>query len=57
MIVPAGGASLAAATWKGFTELRSAGIIDKVPRILIVQAEGCAPVVRAFGGGSDRTER
>lgn len=57
MIVLAGGASLAAATWKGFTELRSAGIIDKVSRILIVQAEGCAPVVRAFGGGSDRTER
>ncbi|WP_367361622.1 hypothetical protein [Mesotoga sp.] len=48
---------MAAATWKGFTELRSAGIIDKVSRILIVQAEGCAPVVRAFGGGSDRTER
>lgn len=57
MIVLAGGASLAAATWKGFTELRSAGIIDKVPRILIVQAEGCAPVVRAFRGGSGRIER
>ncbi|HNS36093.1 MAG TPA: hypothetical protein PKI70_08265 [Mesotoga sp.] len=57
MIVPAGGASFAAATWKGFTKLRSAGIIDKVPRILIVKAEGCVPVVRAFRGGSDRIER
>ncbi len=57
MIVPAGGASFAVATWKGFTELRSAGIIDRVPRILIVKAEGCAPVVRAFRGGSDRIER
>lgn len=57
VIVPAGGAGLAAATWKGFLEMKVAGMINKLPRLLVVQAKGCAPVVRAFIEKKRRVER
>ncbi len=34
--------------WKGFTELHRMGLIDKMPRLAIVQAAGCAPMVSAW---------
>jgi threonine synthase len=34
--------------WKGFTELYELGKIDRVPRIVGVQAEGCSPIVDTF---------
>ncbi len=34
--------------WKGFTELEEAGKIDSKPRLIGVQAEGCAPIANAF---------
>jgi threonine synthase len=36
---------------KGFTELHEAGLIDHVPKIGVVQVEGCAPMVRAWEKG------
>lgn len=36
---------------KGFEELKEAGLIDKVPKIGIVQVEGCAPMVRSWEEG------
>jgi threonine synthase len=33
---------------KGFAELKSMGLIDKVPALACIQAEGCAPMVTAF---------
>ena len=41
---------------KGFEELAIAGIIDKVPKMGIVQAEGCAPMVQAWEQGLDKAE-
>jgi threonine synthase len=41
---------------KGFTELYEAGLIDRVPKLAIVQAEGCAPMVRAWEQGLDVAE-
>jgi threonine synthase len=41
---------------KGFTELQEAGLIDRVPKLGIVQAEGCAPMVRAWGLGRAQAE-
>ncbi len=35
-------------TWQGFTELFAMGLIDKMPRLGIVQVKGCAPMVQAF---------
>jgi len=33
--------------WKGFKELQSLGKVDRVPRMIGVQASGCAPIVEA----------
>jgi len=33
---------------RGFSEIRAVGLSDHVPRIVAVQAEGCAPIVRSF---------
>jgi threonine synthase len=38
--------------WKAFDEMERLGWIDeKRPRMVSVQAEGCAPIVRAFSAG------
>ena len=33
---------------KGFAELKKLGLIDKIPKIGIIQAEGCSPMVSAW---------
>ncbi len=37
--------------WKGFFDLYRAGVTDRMPRLLGVQAEGANPISRAFHGG------
>ncbi len=34
--------------WKGFCELKAMGLIDKLPKLALIQAEGCAPMVNSF---------
>ncbi len=41
---------------KGFTELHEAGLIDHVPKLGVVQAEGCSPMVQAWERGLEKTE-
>jgi len=36
-----------AGVWKGFKDLYAVGLIDRLPRLVSVQAEGCCPVNRA----------
>jgi threonine synthase len=44
--------------WKAFDELEAVGLIGpKRPRMYAVQAEGCAPIVRAFERGEEFAER
>jgi threonine synthase len=44
--------------WKAFDELEAVGLIGpKRPRMYAVQAEGCAPIVRAFENGDEFAER
>lgn len=42
--------------WKGFTELYQMGLIDRMPRLGIIQAAGCAPMVRAFEQGKSQAD-
>jgi len=42
--------------WKGFTELKRLGLIDKMPKLGIVQAAGCAPMVNAHNAGLAQAE-
>jgi threonine synthase len=41
-----------AGVWKGFKDLFAVGLIDKLPRLISVQAEGCCPINRAFDKGT-----
>jgi len=57
IIFPTGGGTGLVGVWKAFSELQALGWIGpKRPRMVAVQSEGCAPVVRAFQTGSERTE-
>jgi threonine synthase len=42
-----------AGTWKGLKDMRALGIIDRLPRMLGVQAAGARPLVDAFREGRD----
>jgi len=39
--------------WKGFYELKQMGFIDRMPKIAVLQPEGCAPMPRSFKAGKD----
>ncbi len=55
---PTGGGTGLIGMWKAFDELEAAGLIGaKRPRMYAVQAEGCAPMVRAFERGEEFAER
>jgi threonine synthase len=42
--------------YSGFKELFEMGLISKVPKIAIIQAEGCSPMVQAFKAGKDTAD-
>jgi threonine synthase len=39
--------------YQGFKELFNMGLISRIPKLAIIQAEGCAPMVHAFKAGKD----
>jgi len=39
--------------YQGFKELFNMGLIDRIPKIAVIQAAGCAPMVTAFKAGKD----
>ncbi|MFP3137359.1 MAG: threonine synthase [Nitrososphaeria archaeon] len=51
VVLPVGNAGNISAIWKGFRELVEAGLARSAPRMIGVQAEGAAPLARAFEGG------
>ena len=50
VVLPAGNGTLVLGAYTGFSELHRARLIASMPRLLVVQAAGCAPVARAFHG-------
>jgi threonine synthase len=57
IICPAGGGTGLIGMWKAFDEAEELGWIDgKRPRMVIVQAAGCAPLVKAFEEGKEESE-
>jgi len=48
VIVPTSSGGNLSAIWKGFKEFYDLGFIDSLPKIIAVQSEGCAPIVKAF---------
>jgi threonine synthase len=56
IIYPTGGGTGMVGMWKAFEELERIGWIPlgRRPRMVTVQAEGCAPIVRALEQGAER---
>jgi threonine synthase len=55
---PTGGGTGLIGMWKAFAELEAIGFIGrKRPRMIAVQAAGCAPMVRAFEAGEEHAPR
>ena len=53
ILYPTGGGTGLIGMWKAFDEMESLGWIDsRRPRMVTVQAEGCAPIVKAFAAGA-----
>lgn len=57
ILYPTGGGTGLIGMWKAFDELETIGWIGaKRPRMVAVQAEGCAPIVKAFDEGTRHAE-
>ena len=57
ILFPTGGGTGIVGAWKALQELRELGWYEgPAPRIGIVQAEGCAPLVEAWRAGKDRAD-
>jgi len=55
---PTGGGTGLIGMWKAFAELEAIGFMGKKrPRMVAVQAEGCAPMVRAYEAGEEHAPR
>jgi threonine synthase len=58
IVYPTGGGTGLIGMWKAFAELEALGFIGpERPRMVAVQAEGCAPIVRAYHEGVEHAER
>jgi threonine synthase len=53
VVVPVGNGTMLLGAARGFDELLTAGVVDRVPRLVAVQAAGCAPIHAAFTAGAD----
>lgn len=57
IVYPTGGGTGLIGMWKAFQEMRALGwITGPSPRMICVQAEGCAPLVRAWSTCAERAE-
>lgn len=54
LVVPGGNLGNSSAFGKAFEELRRFGFIDRVPRMIIVQAEGANPLARMWQAGASK---
>lgn len=55
VVLPGGNLGNSSALFKGLSELHARGMINRLPRIAVVQARGANPLVRAFEEGRDVT--
>jgi threonine synthase len=58
IIYPTGGGTGLVGMWKAFEELESLGWLEtrNKPKLVAVQAEGCAPIVSSFHSGKDHCD-
>lgn len=51
VVVPVGNGTLLLGAARGFRELRLAGLIERLPRLIALQSERCAPLAEAWASG------
>lgn len=51
LVTPVGGGGNLGSLWRGLLDLRALGLVDRLPRMVGVQAAGCAPFVEALETG------
>jgi len=56
IVVPGGNLGNSSAFGKGLHELYELGLIDKLPRVAVVQAEGASPLYQAYQNGFEHFE-
>jgi threonine synthase len=56
LVVPGGNLGNSSAFGKAFIELKTYGFIEKVPRMIIVQASGANPLARMWNSGAEELE-
>jgi len=58
-VYPTGGGEGTIGIWKAIAEMQAAGWLDPAerrPKVIVAQAAGCAPIVRAFEANADKAE-
>lgn len=59
LVMPVGNAVLFSSVYKAMRELKEVGMIQKLPKLVAVQAKGCSPIVESFnnhrGHGKEMT--
>lgn len=56
IVFPTGGGEGIIGMWKGFKELIELGWVEKIPRMVVAQSEGCRPIVDAVEKGLNHIE-
>lgn len=56
IVSPVGNGTLISGIWKGLSEMKTVGLVGKLPRLIGVQATGCNTVAMAFQNGDDNIE-
>jgi threonine synthase len=54
VVLPAGNGTLLLGAYQGFVELQQIGLIDRLPRLIGVQAAHCAPLYAAQAAGEEQ---
>jgi threonine synthase len=56
VVVPTGSGGLMRGILKAFLEMKLSGLVSDIPDFVVVQAEGCSPIVGAYEKGEDSVE-
>lgn len=56
LVVPVGNGTLVFGVYYGFKDLLKLGLIEKLPKIIAVQSQNCAPIYEAFKNNNDYTQ-
>jgi threonine synthase len=54
VVCPVGGGDMLTAQWRGYLEMKRAGMIEHLPRMVAVQSINAPPLLKAFQSGTDR---